>query len=70
MRRSRTKDGCGHHDEITVSTAWMVRHVCETCGRLRIAAVSELMGPVDRRMFARPADELHTVIELRPLAVA
>ena len=36
------------------------RTVCNACGHVSFANLGELTGEVERRRFARPADELPT----------
>ncbi len=38
--------------------AGLERTVCNACGHVSFASLGELTGSVERRRFARPADEI------------
>lgn len=49
-------DPCSHTESISVYSAGVQRVICESCGHLSIRLVKGLTIPVERSMFARPAD--------------
>jgi hypothetical protein len=53
---------CEHRTEIRITSVGLERQVCEGCGRVRFRTDSRLSGPVDRGMFARPADEMQRAL--------
>ena len=62
MRKSMRArpERCAHVSRISVIVAGLERTVCDTCGHVSFASSGELTGAVERRRFARPADELPT----------
>ena len=60
MRKSMRArpEGCAHVSKISVIVAGLERTVCDACGHVSFAHSGELTGELDRRRFARPADDL------------
>jgi hypothetical protein len=56
--RARPRTGqCSHESTLSVAAAGVERSICENCGHISVAFLSEMSGPVYRSRFARPADE-------------
>jgi hypothetical protein len=53
---------CPHAETLITTTAGVERIVCETCGHLSFSFPEALSGPVHRRWFARPADQIEEPI--------
>lgn len=47
---------CDHHDVVTIRNPGIERTVCESCGRVSIAASEGLSGSVQRSQFERDAE--------------
>lgn len=63
--RHRVRPGeCPHDSVLTISAAGVERSICETCGHISVNFPSELSGPVTRRHFARPTDEVQAALEV------
>jgi len=50
-------DTCAHTHTLTVSSAGLERAICETCGHVSLAFMTDMVGDVRRSAFAREADE-------------
>jgi hypothetical protein len=56
--RARPRTGqCLHDSALSVAAAGVERSICENCGHISVAFITEMSGPVYRSRFARPADE-------------
>lgn len=62
MRKSMRArpERCAHVSRVSVIVAGIERTVCDACGHVSFASLGELTGEVERRRFARPADDLPT----------
>lgn len=65
MRKSMRArpERCAHKSRVSVMVSGLERTVCNACGHVSFVNLGELTGEVERRRFARPADELPTVRE-------
>jgi hypothetical protein len=57
-KRGQQLARCPHTETLTATTAGVERIVCESCGHLSFNFPKVLSGPVHRRRFARPADDV------------
>jgi hypothetical protein len=58
-RQARRRSGkCAHDATVSVVSAGIERIICESCGLVGVSYQSALDGAIDRRAFARDADQL------------
>lgn len=60
MVSRRRREECSHQSTVQVISNGLERVVCEDCGHVTVRYESMISGHVERSMFSRRADTVHS----------